>query len=134
MYPKYYKLDKNNNPIPCTLDEFANMYSDKNFVLAQNKIKDSLVSTVFLGLDHNYGDNGLPILWETMIFPDSGGDNYQVRYSSYKEAIEGHLKACLTIDPDFKLMEFPEVGLVKIYEEAKEKYSKNIREIKRLRI
>jgi len=26
------------------------------------------ISTVFLGLDHNYGGGGPPILWETMVF------------------------------------------------------------------
>ena len=49
------------------------------------------VSTVFLGLNHNYGE-GAPILFETMIF---GGehDEYQERYSTWDEAVEGHKKA-----------------------------------------
>lgn len=50
------------------------------------------VSTVFLGLDHNYGD-GPPLLFETMIF---GGehDASQWRYSTWEEAAEGHRAAC----------------------------------------
>lgn len=46
------------------------------------------VSTVFLSLDHNWGD-GPPILFETMIF---GGehDGYQERYRTWEEAEEGH--------------------------------------------
>ncbi len=49
------------------------------------------VSTVFLGIDHQYGE-GKPILWETMIF---GGehDEYQQRYHSEKDARIGHLAA-----------------------------------------
>jgi hypothetical protein len=49
------------------------------------------VSTVFLGLDHSFGD-GPPLLWETMIF---GGpnDQYQERYATLQEATEGHKKA-----------------------------------------
>lgn len=50
-----------------------------------------MVSTVFLGLDHNfYG--GPPVLWETMIF---GGphDQYQERYTSREAALEGHEEA-----------------------------------------
>lgn len=50
------------------------------------------VSTVFLGLDHSFGA-GPPVLWETMIF---GGDHdeYQERYTSYEDAVEGHARAC----------------------------------------
>ena len=49
------------------------------------------VSTVFLGLNHNFGV-GKPILFETMIF---GGkhDQYQERYCTWEEAEEGHKKA-----------------------------------------
>jgi len=52
---------------------------------------DVTVSTVFLGLDHSFG-HGPPILWETMIF---GGphDQYQERYMSRADAMEGHAKA-----------------------------------------
>jgi hypothetical protein len=46
------------------------------------------VSTVFLGLDHQWGD-GPPLVFETMIF---GGehDQYQERYSTWDEAEAGH--------------------------------------------
>lgn len=53
------------------------------------------VSTVFLGIDHNWGD-GPPLIFETMVF---GGpmDENQVRYSTYEEALRGHdlmVKVC----------------------------------------
>jgi hypothetical protein len=53
------------------------------------------VSTVFLGLDHKYGD-GAPLLFETMIF---GGkhNEYQARCSTWDEAIEQHHEACKLI-------------------------------------
>lgn len=49
------------------------------------------VSTIFLGLDHNYS-GGEPILFETMIF---GGplDGEQWRYHTYDEAERGHANA-----------------------------------------
>lgn len=63
------------------------------------------VSTVFLGIDHNWGD-GPPILWETMIFGGEG-DGYQDRYSSLKSALAGHdhaialmSEAGYVVDPD----------------------------------
>lgn len=52
------------------------------------------VSTVFLGLDHNFaamirGHKDLPLIFETMIF---GGehDGEQWRYATWREAEEGH--------------------------------------------
>ena len=52
---------------------------------------DGNVSTVFLGLDHSWS-GGKPVLWETMIF---GGehDEYQARYTTYEDALEGHQEA-----------------------------------------
>lgn len=50
-----------------------------------------LVSTVFLGLDHSFGD-GPPVLWETMVF-NGEHDQDQWRYTSQEEAIAGHSHA-----------------------------------------
>lgn len=49
---------------------------------------DVMVSTVFLGIDHNFG-GGPPILFETMIF---GGplDEAQYRYTTREIALIGH--------------------------------------------
>jgi len=48
------------------------------------------ISTVFLGLDHSF-DNKTPILFETMVFGLYNlNDNMMERYSSWKEAEEGH--------------------------------------------
>lgn len=54
------------------------------------------VSTVFLGINHNFGD-GPPILFETMIF---GGkhDQYQDRYATYAEAVAGHAAAVQMVE------------------------------------
>lgn len=49
------------------------------------------VSTVFLGIDHNFLGRGTPILFETMVF---GGryDKEMYRYTTWKKAEEGHKK------------------------------------------
>lgn len=51
-----------------------------------------IVSTVFLGLDYNFGE-GKPVLFETMTF---GGDydQYMERYRTYADALVGHDLAC----------------------------------------
>jgi hypothetical protein len=50
-----------------------------------------VVSTVFLGLDHQIGE-GPPLLFETMVFNDYGDDGQQYRYSTWDEAEAGHKK------------------------------------------
>lgn len=53
------------------------------------------VSTVFLRLNHNFGE-GPPLVFETMIFggPLGGeGRRYQNRYSTWDEAVSGHARA-----------------------------------------
>jgi hypothetical protein len=65
--------------------------ADEERRVAADEIGDVRVSTVFLGLDHGYGE-GPPVLYETMIF---GGehDDYQERYSTRAEAEAGHARA-----------------------------------------
>lgn len=60
--------------------------------IGRNKIGKIYISTVFLGIDHNFGCGGPPILFETMIFKGKH-DKYQERYRNLKDAKEGHLKA-----------------------------------------
>jgi hypothetical protein len=56
--------------------------------VAVTEIGDVLISTVWLGMDHGYGD-GEPMIFETMQF---GGecDSDMERYSSLEEAQAGH--------------------------------------------
>lgn len=63
---------------------------DENRIVAKTEISPEVsVSTIFLGLDHNYFSVGEPVLWETMIF---GGilHHEMWRYSSREAAVEGH--------------------------------------------
>lgn len=48
------------------------------------------ISTIFLGIDHNFYDDGPPILWETMLFGIDHKDFGQHRYNSQKKALKGH--------------------------------------------
>ena len=63
--------------------------SHEERVVEQTRIGDVEVSTVFLGLNHNFSSLGQPILWETMVFGgarDGDGD----RYDSLASAKLGH--------------------------------------------
>lgn len=98
----WYILDNNHNPISKPVLEAAKWIEDNpnRKVVKQDRFEDEngveiFVSTVFLSLDHAW-NSPTPVLWETMIF---GGehDQYQERYSSYKDALEGHEKAITLI-------------------------------------
>ena len=86
----WYILDENNKPIRSTIVDCGEWLEEnpERKAVRQEKIDDVFISTVFLGLDHAW-NSGIPVLWETMIF---GGehDQYQERYTSYEDALEGH--------------------------------------------
>ena len=88
----YWILDDAGEPVAVGDDvqAWSNWFSsgDKRHV-AEDCVGDVRVSTVFLGLDHNFLGTGRPVLWETMVF---GGelDGEQWRYDSQKAAMEGH--------------------------------------------
>lgn len=102
MGGKYYVLDKTTHKIKeVDLMEWATMF-DGDFEstrrVAEDYVSDVHISTVFLGLNHRWGD-GPPLLFETMIF---GGkhDEYQERYTTWDEAVEGHKKAVELVKSD----------------------------------
>jgi len=82
-----YILD-GKTPVPCDLMTWAHQFKTSNRTVAKTEIGGVLISTVFLGLDHNWL-GGPPLLFETMVF---GGklDQEQERYSTWDEAEEGH--------------------------------------------
>lgn len=68
--------------------EWGKWFETANRTVSKTKINDVEISTVFLGLNHNFGE-GVPILFETMVF---GGklDQEMERYATWEEAEEGH--------------------------------------------
>ena len=93
----WYILDENNKPIRSTIVDCGKWLEEnpERKAVKQEHIGDIFISTVFLGLDHAW-DSEIPVLWETMIF---GGENdqYQDRYTSVEDALEGHKKALTLI-------------------------------------
>jgi hypothetical protein len=53
-------------------------------------IGDHPVSTVWLGLDHQFEKYGAPMLFETMVFDLLGEPQDQKRYTTLRAAQEGH--------------------------------------------
>lgn len=56
--------------------------------IGYDEIGDVHVSTVWLGMNHQWGD-GPPLIFESMIF-EGDHDGWQDRYSTKEQAAEGH--------------------------------------------
>jgi hypothetical protein len=101
-----YILDEHGQPVPCEdLATWAQWFETADRRVAQDLDegdagKKVRVSTVFLGLDHRFGD-GPPILWETLVF---GGalDGEMARYTSLADALAGHQAMCARVSETIK--------------------------------
>lgn len=85
--------------VPCSnIMVWGKWFETANRHVANNHIGSKRVSTVFLGINHQWG-SGPPLLFETMVFED-GGDysgEYQWRYSTWEEAERCHNIICISI-------------------------------------
>lgn len=57
--------------------------------VALTEVGDVSISTVFLGLDHNFFRSGDPLLFETMVFGGALNEECE-RYSTWDGALAGH--------------------------------------------
>ena len=85
-------LDENHDPRAVPYEEWARWMQqgfDKTKRVAKTAVSEEVeVSTVFLGLDHNFGD-GPPVLFETMVFGGAHSEDLW-RYCTWDEAVAGH--------------------------------------------
>ncbi len=98
----YWTLD-GHIPRKCKdVHEWGKMMEGKDRIVKQEDISDVHISTVFLGIDHNFF-GGPPVLFETMIF---GGphDEYQERYCTWEEAEAGHARAVELVKSKSKIL------------------------------
>jgi hypothetical protein len=88
------KYDRNGKPLE--LMEWAKLMENTEYkIVAQNQLANGkFVSTVWLGLDHDFTMKGPPLIFETMVFPERG-DFHELdvrRYSTETEAKQGHVR------------------------------------------
>lgn len=99
---KYFKLE-GTKVVECdSLIEWAKFFESQRRV-ARTVIGPFVVSTVFLGLDHNFAEAGPPLIFETMVFSriTGGADLYMDRCSTYEQALMMHdrgVRACKEAD------------------------------------
>lgn len=92
----YYVLGDKGEPLPSTVLGWAAWHHEAARAGKLHVADDGVpvgdgvvrVSTVFLGIDHSFGE-GPPVLWEALVF---GGplDGEQERYTSRADAMLGH--------------------------------------------
>ena len=88
----HYILD-NQKVVECKdLITWARWLESADRAVAKDTIGESNISTVFLGLDHSFGE-GPPLLFETMVFGGKLSDEMN-RYSTWDEAALGHKAMC----------------------------------------
>ena len=82
---------KDKEPVQVSSEEWGEWFEKADRHVGTDTVGDVSISTVFLGVDHQFGD-GPPLLFETMIF---GGehDGYRERCSTYEQAEAMHQKA-----------------------------------------
>lgn len=78
--------------LPIDMEQWAILHGDPDY----RKIglwhgEDGItVSTVWLGIDHRFVGDGDPIIFETMIFGPEHLDGEMTRYTTHRDAQEGH--------------------------------------------
>lgn len=85
---EWYVLDGRRVVPTDDIHEWGRMFDSEDRRVAHDQVGDAEVSTVFLGIDHDFF-GGPPLLFETMVF---GGehDQFTERYSTWDEAETGH--------------------------------------------
>jgi hypothetical protein len=90
-----YILDDQDNPVLAKSNEEWVEWSRQNWkrrLVALDYLPNGKrVSTVFLKIDHRFGNEGPPVLYETMVFQGESFDDLDCeRYSTKEQAIAGH--------------------------------------------
>ena len=90
MNNKHYILNDKHEIIEVDFMTWGRFFNyAENRRVALDEVNGKKISTVFLGIDHNF-EEGEPLLFETMVFGKDEEDCE--RYSTWKEAEEGHKK------------------------------------------
>jgi hypothetical protein len=79
-----------------SMEEWGRRLDDFEYkIIERTELENGkLVSTVWLGMDHRFLDDGPPLIFETMVFPADGSlDELECeRYSTEEEARAGHAR------------------------------------------
>lgn len=107
----FYRLVEQ-KPVRCTLAEYAQVMQDETQrVLAQDQIGDLHISTIFTGIDRNFG-RGAPVLFETVVFGLPDELHPQWHHSSWDEAMDHHRQLAASISEHGQQYLLDEIGRI----------------------
>jgi hypothetical protein len=89
---RIYKLDGHRVVACADLLEWAQWFETAERHVAEDAVEGYRVSTVFLGLDHDWQGSGPPVVFESMIFSPDGEAEAMDRYRTWEEAEAGHAR------------------------------------------
>jgi hypothetical protein len=94
LSPWHYTLI-GQTPVPETdVLVWARWFEHADRRVKQNRLAGGVkVSTVFLGIDHNWLFDGQPLLFETMVFTKTNGGEVYARVATWAEAEAAHKRA-----------------------------------------
>lgn len=90
----YGMLEADRSVRRCTVSEWAREFQTADRIVAQTRVGEYFVSTVFLGIDSNYWTGADPRWFETAIFDDDEALGYKDTASTWEEAENAHRRAC----------------------------------------
>jgi hypothetical protein len=102
---EFYILDAEHNLIRTDINTWVKFCDGNERRVALDEIGEVRVSTVFLGMNHRWGE-GPPLLFETMTFGPFG--EYCWRYTSWEEALAGHQRVVEAIKAGTPLDALPD--------------------------
>lgn len=68
---KFYVLE-NRRVVSATRSRWAAFVGSPEAQVCRTEVNGHVVSTVLIGFDHAFRGQGLPVLWETMVFDAAG--------------------------------------------------------------
>jgi hypothetical protein len=74
------------------------------FLIYRDWIREYEISTVWLGINHQFWQKGPPLIFETMVFKGEERealDDFTKHYSTEEEAEEGHLTTMVQVQEKF---------------------------------
>lgn len=93
----YYILNPDGTTRRVGVHEWAEWFGEADRFIGYYGRDGWRVSTVFIGIDHNFSGHGPPLLFETIVFDDRE-DEGQERYSTKDDALIGHARHVRELD------------------------------------
>ena len=111
---KFYILTETHEIAEADIAEYAEFRIRDGHIVDRTETALHVISTVFLGQDHDYSGKGPPLWFETMSFDKEGGaTGDQWRFPTWKDAKAGHRAIVrLTLQAEAEAAEVVKKGLL----------------------